>query len=195
MCHSLLQDSSLFSLLRRMDEQLAAAARAAGCPCGGVLHRARYPRKPRGGPEGLGPECRWRLSYCCGEEGCRRRVTPFSVLFLGRRVFFGVVVVLVSALQEGPVRGRLARVQEAMDGTPISRRTLRRWERWWREGFVQSRFWMAARGLLGSAVDEGRLPGSLLEAFVGGDGRARLILLLRFLRPITSFSAPGSLAF
>lgn len=47
MCHAILQDPKLYCLLLFIDEDLAAQARAAGCACGGVLHGARYPRKPR----------------------------------------------------------------------------------------------------------------------------------------------------
>ena len=84
----------LFELLFAIDQDLAANARAAGCPaCGGRLHSVRYPRKPRGGPADLGPEYDWRFSFCCAGEGCRRRATPPSVRFLGRRVYLGAVVV------------------------------------------------------------------------------------------------------
>jgi hypothetical protein len=56
LCHALLRDATLYDVLLKFDRDLAAEARAAGCPCGGVLHSARYPRKPRGGPDDLGPE-------------------------------------------------------------------------------------------------------------------------------------------
>ena len=56
MYQTLLGDSSFYGLLLRCDEDLAAQARAAGCACGGVLHSARFPRKPRGGPADLGPQ-------------------------------------------------------------------------------------------------------------------------------------------
>jgi hypothetical protein len=55
MCHALLRDTTLYELLFTFDQDLAAEARVAGCGrCGGTLHSARYPRKPRGGPEALG---------------------------------------------------------------------------------------------------------------------------------------------
>jgi hypothetical protein len=58
---TLLRDSSFFALLLRFDEDLAAEVRQAGCGmCGGALHSARYPRKPRGGPAMLGAEHRRR---------------------------------------------------------------------------------------------------------------------------------------
>jgi hypothetical protein len=100
-CHAILRDANLYTFLFQIDRDLAAEARAAGCLCGGVLHSARYPRKPRGGPRGLGPEYETRLSFCCAKEGCRRRTTPPSVRFLGQRVYLGAVVVLVSAMEGG----------------------------------------------------------------------------------------------
>lgn len=45
-----------FDLLYRLDQDLAEQARAQGCPCGGRLDRANYPRKPRGGPADLSPD-------------------------------------------------------------------------------------------------------------------------------------------
>ena len=49
MCHAVLSSSSFWLLLQQVDEDLAAQTRAAGCRfCAGVLHRADYPRKPRG---------------------------------------------------------------------------------------------------------------------------------------------------
>ena len=100
MCHAFLSSSNFWSFLCRIDEDLAAQVRAAGCAdCGGALHSARYPRKPRGvGRTMLGDAYEWRLSYCCDRDGCRRRATPASVRFLGRRVFLGAVVVLLTAI-------------------------------------------------------------------------------------------------
>ena len=53
MYHVLLRDARFWDFLFQVDEQLADAACKAGCPCGGRLHRANYPRKPRGGCEQL----------------------------------------------------------------------------------------------------------------------------------------------
>ncbi|NLS97786.1 MAG: hypothetical protein GXX96_37065 [Planctomycetaceae bacterium] len=35
-------------------------------------------------------------------DGCRKRTTPLSVRFLGRKVYLGAVVVLVAAMRQGP---------------------------------------------------------------------------------------------
>ena len=49
----------------------------------GPLHQAHYERKPRDAPL-IWMEEKSRFSFCCGH--CRRRCTPASVRFLGRRV-------------------------------------------------------------------------------------------------------------
>jgi len=181
---ALLQDSSFFDLLLRFDEDLAEEVRLAGCACGGALHRACYERKPRGGPAGLGPEHAIRFSYCCEKEGCRRRATPASLRFLGRRVFFGMVVVLVPVLRDGPTPKRLERLSAEF---AVSLRTLGRWIRWWRETFGASRFWLASHGLFARPVASQALPSSLLLAFESlGEVRPRVLAMLRFLAPITT---------
>ena len=78
-------DQELHQLLEKVDADLAQEACEKGClHCQGKLHRADYDRKPRGGPQ-------WdrRYSFCCAEEDCRRRLTPESMRFLGRRVLCG----------------------------------------------------------------------------------------------------------
>lgn len=182
MCHAILRDANLYAFLFQIDRELAAEARASGCLCGGVLHSARYPRKPRGGPRGLGPEYETRLSFCCAKEGCRRRTTPPSVRFLGPRVYLSTVVVLVSAMEGVTVK----RAEQLRDLLGVSLRTLKRWRRWWREVFVSSTFWKQAKGRFTPAVDVATLPASLLERFVGRDVQARLIKVLHFLIPVTT---------
>lgn len=182
---ALLADGQLYDLLQRFDEDLAAETRACGCLlCGGVLHSARYPRKPRGFAA-LGPEYDWRLSFCCAREGCRTRATPPSLRFLGRKVYLGVVVVLVSALRCGVTPARMRYLEERVG---VSRRTVMRWRKWWCEEFIATPFWRAASSRLMPPVEHGALPASLLERFAGG-ARDRLIALLRFIAPLTTESA------
>jgi hypothetical protein len=87
-----------FLLLVRLDEGVMRRVAAAGCPrCEGPLHRSDYDRKPRGAlivP--AGEEFVRRFSLCCGREGCRKRATPPSVRFLGRRVYLGAAVIVGS---------------------------------------------------------------------------------------------------
>lgn len=187
MWHDLLRDPSLYNLLLRIDEELYADALARGCPfCGAPLHAAHYPRKPRGGPAELPDGYDRRLSACCSRDGCRRRTTPPSVRFLGRRVYLGAMLVLISAMQHGPNRERMAKLRELFG---VSRWTVCRWRSWWLEAFAQTRFWQEHRGRLRSPPQQQTLPLSLLECFIGADIGERLITLLRFLSPLT---VPGS---
>ena len=186
MCHALLSDPNFYRLLLGFDRDLARESVAGGCPCGGKLHSARYPRKPRGGPADLGAEYAWRLSYCCAREGCRRRTTPPSLRFLGQRVYLAAVVVLASAMEGGVTVKRAERLHELVG---VSVRTLRRWRAWWRGAFRETAFWRKAQGNFAPAVDVSALPRSLLERFSGADEQARLIQALRFLAPLTIRSA------
>lgn len=89
MCHSLLDDASVWSLLVDIDREIAATIQSQGCPCGETLHSARYPRKSRGWPsEQLGEDCQSRLSFCCDRDGCRRRSTQLANRFLMRGLGF-----------------------------------------------------------------------------------------------------------
>lgn len=190
MCHGILGDARLYALLRKFDEDLADAARAGGCECGGVLHAANYRRKPRGRPGELEREDELRFSFCCDREGCRGRVTPPSVRFLGRRVFLGAVVVLVSAMMNGPNATRVAKLSSLVGA---SERTLRRWRTWWRTAFAESAFWKGAAGCFARPFAHEALPHSLLERFAG-DERERLGAALRFLSPITTMSGRFAIA-
>lgn len=185
MYQSLLEDASLHDLLLEIDRDLAGTARASGCPaCGGTLHRASFWRKPRGAPASLGREHGERFSFCCAEEGCRRRVTPASVRFLGRKVYLGAVVLLVAALRDGATRQRGERLRELLG---VSRRTLGRWRRFWRETVPATHFWQAARGRWALPVAEEALPASLLAAFGAvAEPVERVVSVLRFLGPLTT---------
>ena len=181
MCQQVLGDARLFELLVRIDAEFAEEARVKGCSCGGRLHRARYRRKPRGGPPDLGEAYAWRHSFCCAQRGCRSRKTPISVRFLGRRVYLGVVVLLATACEGGLTRRRVAMLRERLG---VTERTLRRWRAWWRDAFVRTAFWRTARSGFVPAVDPAELPGSLIERFIGADKIERLTRVLRFLAPL-----------
>lgn len=185
---TLLADATLFEALVAIDQELATTAQAGGClRCGRRLDHADYPRKPRGGPATLGPAYETRTSFCC--DACRKRLTPMSVRFLGRKVYLGVVVLLACVLRQGPTPWRVAALRERLG---VSAETLARWHHWWREAFVRTPFWKAARAGFACPVEEGELPRSLLARF-GGDDAAQVLAVLRLLRPLTTTSA-GTLA-
>jgi hypothetical protein len=72
MYHHLPQGASFWSFLFALDHDLAETARTQRCPCGGRLHCANNPRKPRGTPVQLSEPERVRLSFCCDRDGCRK---------------------------------------------------------------------------------------------------------------------------
>jgi hypothetical protein len=184
MYHKLLLDASFWAFLFEIDQKLAEAQRAELCPaCGGRLDCANYPRKPRG-PRNLPKQYRYRLSFCCDRDGCRKRVTPSSVRFLGRKVYLGAVVILVSAMRQGPTPRRVRELTELFG---VSRRTISRWRDLWNKHFPQTKFWKVARARLVPVFEIVVFPRSLLEAFVRTcDDRDGWGELLRFLLPITT---------
>lgn len=192
MCHNLIADASLYRRALEADRAIAEGAREEPCRfCEGVLHRGDYMRRPRGAPPAVEDEefCR-RFSFCCAE--CRRRTTPPSLRFLGRKVYLGAVVVLLAAAGHGLTAKRLRKLR-VMFAVELSRQTVKRWLSWWRRDFVKSPFWKSARGRLRRPVKAADLPAALLDAFTGS-GRRRLLSLLAFLGPITSATARGSMA-
>jgi hypothetical protein len=190
LCQCYLADQLLPQLLEKVDADLAEEVRQGGClHCSGKLHRAKYPRKPRGQPqrERERKEEVYRDSFCCDQDGCRKRHTPPSVRFLGRKVYWGLVVVVVSAMRHGLTPPRLKVLRQSLR---VSRRTVERWREWWLHTFVQSSFWKAARAGFSSPMDLNILPQSLCAVFGVGERRDRLLELLKFLSPMTTGSIP-----
>jgi len=136
--------------------------------CAGPLHRGAYLRKPRGGPADLPEAFAIRLSWCCGREGCRRRVLPPSVLFWGRRVYWGAVLLGITALRQGRVVGITAQRVQARFG--VTRPPLARWLRYFRDRFPETRAWRRLVGRLRPPVRPAGRVGDLLRRFVRARG-------------------------
>ena len=177
MCHALIQSSKFCLLLVSIDQERAEETRAGGCPCGGVLHRADYPRKPRGCPDEMREQFESRFSFCCNR--CRCRITAGSVRFLGRRVYLGLVVVLASARHAG----QMPAASELCALLGVSVRTLMRWRSWWREAFVRTALWQHLQARFMPSVSSDEMPGILLER-IAGDAEAKLSALLKLLGPL-----------
>ena len=118
-------------------------------------------------------------------------MTPPSLRFLGRKVYLGAVVALVTAMRHGPTP---ARVEELRAVCGVSERTILRWRQWWCEAFAESGFFAQAAGRFATLVVRELLPLSLLERFEG-DAREKVIALLRFISPVTTQSARGAMGF
>jgi hypothetical protein len=182
---ALQHDARFHQQLLDFDRDLATAAREAGCSeCRGALHSARFDRKPRGVPAGLGDDYCQRFSCCCAVDGCRTRATPPSLRFLGPKVYLGTVVTLVTAMQQGVTPARVQRLSEELG---IDRRTLGRWRKWWLETFAGP-FRPTAMAAFMPPLDLTGVPAALLDRFAG-DLAEKLICLLRFLGPLTGGAA------
>ncbi len=203
MLHALRLAGEFFARLEKMDEAIAATVAAGRCQhCGGPLHRGNYQRKPRGGLLAVTGECfTLRHSLCCGRRGCRKRATPPSLRFLGRRVYLEVAVIVASMVVQ--VVAMTARA--ALAATGIPQRTLRRWGSWWRGTLPRLPVWMELRARFAPPPpDEKDLPRSLVWRLDGDDARpdvvaggsvseASLLRAARYLAPATTSSvAEGS---
>jgi len=184
MIHAWLPDAKFFEGLLESDARELVRAQQSGCPrCGERLDRADFPRKPRGIPLAWEAGFSRRFSLCCSREGCRKRLTPPSVRFLGRRVYAAVVVLAASL--------------SALVASAVPGRTLRRWSAWWGGAFTESAFFRTARARLMPPVDVTRLPRSLVERFAAAEPLPDLALIkaLVFVSPLSvpspSFSRDG----
>ena len=182
MLSELLEKVSLFRILHRIDTDLCEQQRHKGCPyCGGPLHQSNYERKPRGGPEDIPDEYLIRQSLCCGRPQCRRRTLPGSCLFMGRRVYWGCVILVVMAFKQN--RPHSASARKIKERFGISRKTLKRWIAYFRDEFPVSIQWQRLRGRLAATVSSNELPAGLINYFVKifHSPQQALIGCLRFL--------------
>lgn len=182
MSHDWIADINFFALLDAEDAETTAAVKASGCPhCGGRLDQAYYPRKPRGGEVGAAGEIfDRRRSLCCAREGCRRRQTPASLVFLGRHVYLAITVVAATW-----------RAAAAAAAPPVSppRGTVRRWLGWFNAGaLLRTPCVTGLRARLSPGLQPGEvLPGALIDRLLPGKTiGAALAATLRLLAPLSS---------
>lgn len=162
MLTELIKKSSLFSLLYRIDLDLANQIRKRGCPyCKGPLHQANYKRKPWEAPVNTPENQMIRQSLCCGKEGCRRRVLPPSCIFWGRKKYWAGVILVVMTLRQNRPEGRSTK--KLIEKFGITRETLFRWISWFKEEFPKSEQWQRIRGRVSATISSRQLPGDLLD--------------------------------
>ena len=97
---------------------------------------------------------------------------PPSVLFLGRRVYWAPVLLVVTALRQGRDRGYTIEKLKALFG--VTRPTLTRWLSYFRQIFPCSQSWRRLSGRLMPPVNERELPRGLIERFVQTRGDPEL---------------------
>ena len=96
-----------------------------------------------------------RFSLCCRNEGCRKRLTPPSLLFFDRKVYPAVVIILA-----------LDFCRQLGLSRQIARQTLARWRNFWQERLSEtSPFMKWARGFLPPGWGCGKSPARFLEPF------------------------------
>ncbi len=96
MSHNCLANNNLnFHIhLYDLDVETAKAVQQAGCPyCHGTLHQSNYPRTGFGLALLIAYLYTLRFSFCCAD--CRRRTTPSSVRFFGRRRYAASIFILL----------------------------------------------------------------------------------------------------
>lgn len=186
------RDRKFFCLLFAFDEDLAEKARLANCQnCGAALHQAHFLRKPRGWPLEIDYDQNCRFSFCC--YLCRKRSTPPSFRFLGRRVYFSFIFLLISAMLGGASPQRRRRLQKICGADP---RTLARWKRWWNEVFARSRFWNSiSHGFVLILEPLLSLPRNLLRIMKAPSLPEALLKLLRLLIPLSNGEGGSMSAF
>ena len=101
-----------------------------------------------------------RFSFYCDRDGCRKRVTPPSVRFLGRKVYFGAVVILVSAMRQG---SSPRRVRELSRLFGVDKATIARWQSFCADHIPQTPFWKIARSRIVPVFEIVALPLSILR--------------------------------
>jgi hypothetical protein len=146
-------ESPFFQSLFVLDQELCRELQRRPCRhCGGKLDVANFKRKLRDAP----PGSVLRLGLCCRKDGCRGRVLPPSLRFLGRKVYSSITVVLYREFQEV-----LGFEKE------ICRRTIGRWSAFWKASLTEgSPFmrWARAQGRL-PVSQPGESPKQCLLAF------------------------------
>lgn len=92
-------------------------------------------------------------------------------------------VALITALRQGPTPHSVAILTRECGA---DRRTLVRWQRWWRESVIDSAEWRARRSRLREPIEPTLLPLGLFEQYWNqGDQVATTVLAFKFLSPLS----------
>ena len=184
MSQNFLFKSSFHALLIKIDLQLADICSKKCCVyCGGKLHQADYPRSPMGIPAEFRNQYSLRISFCCAD--CRRRITPPSVRFFGRRWYPAPLFIFISIMTCGINKRRIVLIEKYF-GIVVRETTWRRWRKWWRYEFVITKFWQQEKGLLPptNEIIQGIFPRVIFNLY-RGNVEQKILLFLPFLSPLT----------
>lgn len=184
MSQNFIYKSSFHELLVTIDQEFACNLLKNGCLfCGGKLHQADYPRSPMGMPLAFRDHYTQRISFCCAF--CRRRTTPPSVRFFGRRWYPAPIHIFISIMTCGINKRRIALIDKHF-GITVRESTWRRWRQWFSSEFVVTTCWQTAKGRLppSDAITQGPFPRVIFN-FFKGNIEEKMLLFLRFASPLT----------
>jgi hypothetical protein len=181
--YKLIFDDKFHGILFKIDQELAQEAEDSDCPyCDHQLHHADYPRSPNGIPANQRHHYESRFSFCCSK--CRKRITPETVRFFGRRWYPAAAFLLVCILQLGITDKRIEQIKRHL-GIRVNKLTWERWRLWWQDAFELTLFWKQAKGNLATQpVSSFLIARSILRIF-SGSLSIKLVRLLQFLSPLT----------
>jgi hypothetical protein len=83
---------------------------------------------------------------------------------MGRRVYWGCVILVVMTLRQGRPDGMSANKLKKLYG--VTRLTIKRWIAYFREVFPFTARWQRLRGRVSPSVRDSDLPGALLSFFL-----------------------------
>ena len=175
----LLNDKS-WEKLYNLDKEEAQRVKKRNClDCGGKLDSSNYLRKPRGFETQKRFEV--RFSFCC--RNCRKRHTPKSLRFLGRKVYWFFVVVLSSY----QVEQRQESIFKLSNLLRLCERTLCRWIWQWNSRVAFSSIWKKLKGLLQLPLLGDKFITELWSHFELSEDKleTKILHLLNFLSPLS----------
>lgn len=133
----LFHSAKFFSFLFGLDQEAAKRAKEKRCPiCGGQLDAAKYSRVINGIEEMPNKHELLVFSMCC--RHCRKRVTPPTLRFSGRKQHTKGVMLLAHVLKRGATQRRIIELSKLLGA---SERTIRGWIRLWRAKVGDSSWW------------------------------------------------------
>ena len=183
--HNFFKESRFHLLLSSIDEEIGLSTRLVGCNyCGGILHRADYPRSPIWISTELRVYYDERISFCCNNNKCRKRTTPPSVRFFGRIWVPGPLFIIISLLTDGISLRRIESIKRRF-GIDIKLSTWMRWREWWLSKFPQTKFWQQNMGIVSiNLKPDYPFPKTFLILYCGAI-EAKILALIKFLLPMT----------
>lgn len=161
--------SAIIKLLYARDQEILLVARKKGCHCAGKLDTANYSRKVRGIPTDVEDLMDTRFSLCCRD--CRKRTTPISMRFWGRKIYWVMTIITNLILLSSNDRS-------------VPPQTLKRWQRYF--SFMPlSRFWREHSSRFMPPLNTDHLLTNIVNRFFSRDGPNDWYQFLLFIMPLS----------